>query len=100
MGGFLFNHETQTLFEQAPPQFLPRQKLGRNKEEIMAWGQSEQLEGAGLCHVCLQPKTGAKIGTVGGTGFGSQRKEGTVAVCVNHDCLEGRKNLAEQKKTG
>ncbi len=66
----------------------------------MAWGNGEQPEGAGICHGCLKPKTGSKKGVVGGAGFGSQRKEGLVAVCINHDCPEGKKNLAEQEKPG
>lgn len=64
----------------------------------MPWGEdSRRIEGAGLCHACLKPKAGSKIGKVGGHGFGSKETEGLIACCVNPDCVEGKKTLADNQ---
>lgn len=62
----------------------------------MSWGQTGQLEGAGICPLCRQTKTGQTTGVVGGGGWGSERQQGTVACCVNPNCTAGQQNLARQ----
>ena len=62
----------------------------------MGFGNSTEPDGSGICSACLKPKEGRKQGPVGGYGFGNVSRTGTVAVCVNPNCQEGQKNLAEQ----
>jgi hypothetical protein len=63
----------------------------------MPWGQTERLEGAGICPFCREEKTGTITGEVGGGGWCGQKKEGIVACCINPNCSEGQKNLAKKK---
>lgn len=64
----------------------------------MAWGNTVRLEGAGICPFCHQEKAGTISGPVGGAGFGNEKRQGTIAACINPDCSLGQLNLAELRK--
>jgi len=63
---------------------------------MAGFGQGNPVAQTGVCFACREQMTGTKEGIVGGAGFGSTRRKGTVACCVNPNCSEGRKNLAEK----
>lgn len=62
----------------------------------MAFGQS--TERREICFCCKKEKTGSKIGKINGVGWGALEREGPVQICVNPNCHEGQKNLAEQRQ--
>jgi hypothetical protein len=65
---------------------------------MAGFGQTDDL--VENCWHCFRPKTGSMKGMVGGVGFGNERKPGIIKVCINQDCQEGRKNLAELAAEG
>ncbi|OGY48107.1 MAG: hypothetical protein A3D39_03565 [Candidatus Buchananbacteria bacterium RIFCSPHIGHO2_02_FULL_39_17] len=61
----------------------------------MSFGDSGSKQNHELCHQCLKPMMGTKIGKIQPAGFGQAERQGLIQACINFECFIGQKNLAK-----